>query len=232
MSLILDALRKSEQERRQVDAALPTLATETVPLPRRHSYPLAMVAVFVLAAALASGYWVFSGGRESAPLPALGSASPPVEVSKAATVAGEKSQAPPLTVNPFVETKRQAGAVRDLASEARAPRPAPAPERPAATSSGQPLALAAPSPEATPAPGDTAVKFLRAMPLEFQRALPELVVNIHIYAPRAADRILYINNRQYQAGDKVREDIVVEEIVEDGAVLSYRGQRFKLPRPS
>jgi hypothetical protein len=30
----------------------------------------------------------------------------------------------------------------------------------------------------------------------------------------------------------VREDVRVEAIVEDGAVLSFRGQRFKLPRPS
>src|SRR5581483_8342451 len=66
----------------------------------------------------------------------------------------------------------------------------------------------------------------------FSARAPELVVNIHIYAPREADRILYINNRQYHAGDRVRDDIVVEDIVQDGAVLSFRGQRFKLPRPS
>jgi len=57
-------------------------------------------------------------------------------------------------------------------------------------------------------------------------------VTIHIYAPNPADRILYINNRPYRPGERVAEGVVVEEIVQDGAVLSYRGRRFKLPRPS
>jgi hypothetical protein len=67
---------------------------------------------------------------------------------------------------------------------------------------------------------------------EFQSSLPPMAVNIHVYTPDESQRILYINNRQYRRGGEIPGGVVVEEIVPDGVVLRFRGQRFKLPRPS
>lgn len=239
MSLILDALRKSEQERRQADPlVLSPIGPEAAVLPRRRWGALPIVAAVVVAGVALGGYW-FVASRLEVSLAGAGSAVKPNE-SRASSTAPLPAQgdissssaarpAPEFTPSPFVAAASQKGAVvRDLAKEARVEPREPAP---AAAPKQEQVALAAPTPVPAPPPSES-IKFLRAMPPEFQRALPELVVNIHIYAPREADRILYINNRQYHAGDKVRDDLVVQEIVEDGAVLRYRGQLFKLARPS
>lgn len=239
MSYILDALRKSEQERRQIDAPVNAPpSAESVELPRQEK-AWWLVATFLLAAVVGvSAYLMLRRGSEStnsesivAPTnePAASApviASAPVHPPEPVVNTGIRP-APELKPHPLLNSQVDKGAVRSLEDETRAetsaPRAAPRERRP------PPVGVVA-SP-ATSTSGDS-VKFLRSMSPDFQRSLPELTVNIHIYAPREADRILYINNRQYHAGDRVHDGVHVEEIVEDGAVLSFRGQKFKLPRPS
>ena len=66
----------------------------------------------------------------------------------------------------------------------------------------------------------------------FRASLPPLVVNIHVYSPVESQRILYINNLPAQQGERIQAGVLVEEIVQDGIILRFRGQRFKIPRPS
>ena len=75
------------------------------------------------------------------------------------------------------------------------------------------------------------IPLLSAMPSEFQERLPPMEVNIHVFSPDPSQCILSINNRSYRQGDEVTGGAVVEEIVPDGVVLYYGGQRFRLPRP-
>ena len=60
--------------------------------------------------------------------------------------------------------------------------------------------------------------------------LPALTVDLHIYANDPAKRAVFINGRRYTQGAHMAEGPIVEEITPDGAVLSYRGRRFLLPR--
>jgi general secretion pathway protein B len=83
-----------------------------------------------------------------------------------------------------------------------------------------------PTPEAGGAP------WLSSLPEAFRNSLPPLNVNIHVYSPDESQRILYINNRQVQQGERIQAGVLIEEIVQDGVILRFRGQRFKLPRPS
>ena len=87
-------------------------------------------------------------------------------------------------------------------------------------------------PVATPAPEAGETPWLSSLPEVFRSSLPPLNVNIHVYSPDESQRILYINNRQVQQGERIQAGVMVEEIVQDGVVLRFRGQRFKLPRPS
>ncbi len=245
MSYILDALRKSERERQQVETVvLAPNPADAIELPRRRVAPWAGAAAIIVSAIAGAAYWFTlrapaPAARPTEPIasvPIMKPASAPDSAPMRAERAAPSAEAPPLASSaapPALKSHPLAPApddeaVRDLAAEAqvevRKPKRAPLPRN---ENAQVPVASA----PATP-PESEGVKFLRSMPPDFQRALPELVVNIHIYAPREADRILYINNRQYHAGDRVRDDIVVEDIVQDGAVLSFRGQRFKLPRPS
>lgn len=80
--------------------------------------------------------------------------------------------------------------------------------------------------------GLNSIPFLRSMPPDFQHGLPKLVVNIHVYSADKAQRILYINNRQYREGEYITDDVRVKEIIQDGAVLQHLGKLFKLSRPN
>jgi general secretion pathway protein B len=60
--------------------------------------------------------------------------------------------------------------------------------------------------------------------------LPELSIDLHIYADDPAKRAVFINGRRYQQGAVLAEGPTVEEITREGAILRYRGQRFLLPR--
>jgi general secretion pathway protein B len=69
------------------------------------------------------------------------------------------------------------------------------------------------------------------MAADFARSVPVLVVNIHVYSPDPAQRVLYINNKAVREGEAVADNIYVENITADGVVLQRLGTRFKLPRP-
>jgi general secretion pathway protein B len=64
------------------------------------------------------------------------------------------------------------------------------------------------------------------------QALPELHLDVHVYATKASERFVYINMRKYHEGNSLPEGAVVEHIRRDGVVLNYQGLRFILPRQS
>ena len=246
MSYILDALRRSEQERQQAEPlVLNPTSSETIELPRRRVGLLAAIAAAGVVAIASATYWITTSQRAGV-VPASGVSR--IDVSPKSAAVPEKDRAdqarteikvappaPELKPSPFA-AGRPHPSVRDLAKEARVetrsvapPAPTPVVEALRTPKQSRPQPVAAVSPATT---ANEPIKFLRAMPEEFQRDLRDLSVTIHIYAPNEADRILYINNRQYHAGEQVREGVVVQEIVPDGVVLTYHGQRFKLPRPS
>ncbi|MGH8135903.1 MAG: general secretion pathway protein GspB, partial [Steroidobacteraceae bacterium] len=68
------------------------------------------------------------------------------------------------------------------------------------------------------------------LPAQATAGLPELSVDLHIYADDPAKRAVFINGRRYQHGSVLAEGPTVEEITREGAVLSYHGRRFLLPR--
>jgi general secretion pathway protein B len=61
-------------------------------------------------------------------------------------------------------------------------------------------------------------------------ALPDLHIDVHVYATKPAERFVYINMRKYREGDTLAEGPVLEHIRRDGVVLDYHGLRFVLPR--
>jgi hypothetical protein len=62
------------------------------------------------------------------------------------------------------------------------------------------------------------------------QALPELHLDVHVYATNPADRFVYINMRKYHEGSALQEGPTVERIRRDGVVLNHQGLRFILPR--
>jgi general secretion pathway protein B len=62
------------------------------------------------------------------------------------------------------------------------------------------------------------------------QALPELHLDVHVYATKPSERFVYINMRKYHEGSVLQEGPKVERIRRDGVVLDYKGLRFILPR--
>jgi general secretion pathway protein B len=60
--------------------------------------------------------------------------------------------------------------------------------------------------------------------------IPELRLDLHVFAAKAQDRFVMINMKKLHEGDSLPEGVRVESITPDGAVLSHNGARFLLPR--
>jgi len=55
-----------------------------------------------------------------------------------------------------------------------------------------------------------------------------LHLDLHVYTAQPQQRFIFVNSHKYKEGDTLAEGPVVEQITPDGAVLNFRGSRFKL----
>jgi general secretion pathway protein B len=63
-----------------------------------------------------------------------------------------------------------------------------------------------------------------------RQALPELHLDVHVFATKSTERFVFINMRKYHEGATLQEGPTIERIRRDGVILSYQGLRFLLPR--
>jgi general secretion pathway protein B len=60
--------------------------------------------------------------------------------------------------------------------------------------------------------------------------LPQLRLDLHVYAVKPQDRFALINMHKLHEGDSVQNGVRVESITPDGVVMSHNGSKFLLPR--
>ena len=60
--------------------------------------------------------------------------------------------------------------------------------------------------------------------------LPNLHLDLHVFAANPQQRFVMINTHKLREGESLPEGVMVESITPDGAVLSHNGTRFLLPR--
>jgi general secretion pathway protein B len=226
MSSILDALKKSERQR-SLGRSLIFRNAKPHSAPRLTGFAIAvLVALLVLALAIGALLFSLREPEMSPPVSIPADKLPVVSGTSAVAENNANKSADPLPATP-------AGMARGLESKRRSSLEfAPLTAKPDLKRSDASL-------KATPVPeqpqlmaGTGEAVWLSTLPAAFRNSLPALTVNIHVYSPEASQRILYINNRPARQGERIEGGVVVEEIVVDGVVLQYRGQRFKLPRPS
>lgn len=75
------------------------------------------------------------------------------------------------------------------------------------------------------------VPFLWELPAASAARMRAMSVTIHVYTRDQSGHILFINDRKYHQGERTPEGARIEAIVEQGVVMSYQGQYFKLSRP-
>jgi general secretion pathway protein B len=58
--------------------------------------------------------------------------------------------------------------------------------------------------------------------------LPDLRLDLHVYATNPADRFVFINMRKLREGESLPDGVRVDEITQNGVELSFRGKRFAI----
>jgi general secretion pathway protein B len=58
--------------------------------------------------------------------------------------------------------------------------------------------------------------------------IPVLNLDLHVYATKPADRLVFINSRKYREGDTLQEGPVIRQITPAGVVLEYQGRSYLL----
>ncbi len=209
MSFILDALKKSENERQHNAPA------EFATVPSSDGTSRAPRWLWVLGALLAINVVVLLG-LLLRPAPA-----PPVRATAPATA--------PASVEPAATAPAESFAERlDAARDRR-------PERVAEVSTTPPAAEpepAAPTARSAPA-AETSALFLPSLAelrADGTLNLPELHVDIHVYSDSASDRFVFINMVKYRENERLKEGPLLREITRDGVVLEHRGTSFSLAR--
>lgn len=229
MSFILDALKKSELERQRqnvpglVDSGAARLR------PRLPAWAIALglllavnllVLLFVLTRSfLASPHAPAPVGKESR------SVEPPAVTAPAAG----KGDFSPL------DTPVYAPEV-PVAPPQPAAAPFPAPDVARSVNGGAPVSTKAHrrdpllTDEDYKANDEELLPTINEVSLTGAQALPELHLDVHVFATRPAERFVYVNMRKYHEGATLQEGPTIERIRRDGVILNYQGLRFLLPR--
>ena len=238
MSFILDALKKSESDRQRQSG--PALFEVKVAPPRTGLPPWAIAVAALLVVNLAIVMWMLwrhpatrtpDTSAAAAALPGVGQpqaagattpAPAPPSVSLPAPAPASVSLPPPAAQPP-----------------AAAPSPALLPN-PGATNGASDNPddyVPAADPAASPLLGNRVRHgTVDGVPLYQDAAaspgtrIPQLRLDLHVFALRPQDRFVMINMHKLREGDSLPEGVRVESITPEGAVLSYSGSRFLLTR--
>jgi general secretion pathway protein B len=237
MSYILDALKKSEQQR-QRGAAPSLLATQVTTAAPRHQPAVLFygLAAALLVAGIAIG--MLRPWRAEAPaLPSVATKPPepvvppsppaPAHASVDITIRAERPTPVPAPVT------QAAPSPAGGALKAQLPAPAtPTPSVPSATASTPESKVLPPASEKPVAgrPQDAAperrLMTLAELPVSIQQEIPKLSIMFHIYSGNPKDRLVGINDRILHEGDSVEPGLVLEQITPDGMILTYKEYRF------
>ena len=243
MSFILDALKKSESDRqRQSGPAL----FEVRVAPPRTRLPLWAVAIaLLLVVNLGVAMWMLLRHQAHSPGSAPSAAAPPPAAA---------ASAPPASPVPVVTASAPAAAGAAPPAALTAPAAVGAavssatPAAPTAATAGSDTTggttdstnaednLPAQEPAASGVGNHVRRGTASGVPLYQDVSatpgtrLPQLRLDLHVFAARPQDRFVMINMHKLREGDSLPEGVHVDSITPEGAVLSYNGSRFLLPR--
>jgi general secretion pathway protein B len=214
VSLILEALRRSEAERRR--AAPPSLLGDVGPArpARTSAWPMAIGGLLLggLLAAAAAWWWGIGRGAPVADappavVPAAAALVEPIEPVPAAAYAPPPAQA---SITP-------------------APRPAPeaAPVAEATiTAPIEPEAVTSATADTGLGPRDGDLRWSEGV----GDALPPLRVSMHVYADDPARRFAIVDGQRRREGETLQPGLMLLEIRRDGLRLGWQGRVLWIPR--
>ena len=249
MSFILNALRKSEQERQALQPE--TVADRILlPQPQQGRSKTTKLLVFLITLnVLVIAYIVWSVRNNLITTPPSTTAPtiskplseqetkrelkthperlPQKTESETASIAelieGEKQEPAPLPAKPVITKKPEADTIKQPAIVNKPALPIPTIPVPAAVKV-QPTPL-----EAVPEQKD--IPFLNDLSFDFRQTVPKLNINVFVYSQQPEERFVMVDMVKYKQGQQMKDAMLLKEFRPDSLVINYKNQTFKIKRP-
>ena len=254
MSFILNALRKSEQERQTLQ---PETVTDRILLhqPQQKRSKTAKFFAFLIIAnvlIIASIAWFvrntstptpdattqviskpLSAQEKSVKSEAIAKSTYPERPiqkteSKTASIAelvkAQKLEPVPLPVKPVITKKLAADTIKQPAIANKSGLPIQATQAIAAAVKVKPDL-----PETIPVKKD--IPFLNDLPFEFRQTVPKFNINVFVYSQHPEERFIMIDMVKYKPGQQIKEAMLLKEIRPNSLVVDYHNRAFQIERP-
>ena len=232
MSYILDALRKSSEERQKLQN-LEDNPFEPLPVPKRSSagensaLRRLLIAIVLLAmVALIGGvgwWWYLSGAKQIQPPIAAKDdlATPPLNIQQQEEALSVVTPPQPQTLPPPPQPQTLP--------------PTPPPQIPAAETppTKSPVVIQS-QPDIPPAQKSetpsiiSAIPLLQDLPFASQAAIPEMKFSGHAYSPNPDLRMIMVNTSIAREGDMITPDVRLVEITENGLIMIFKDSLFRV----
>lgn len=223
MSYILDALRKSEQQRQH--GMTPRLSSAQIVAPTNTStpektawLPIVLLSIALISAGVTIG-WLRPWQQDDA-VPAQEITAKPTTISPA--------PATPPRQEAITAPQPELAALTTSTTLAAIPTPI-RPEMPATVVETKPLPPASVTTQTA-----TTTTIRQASPVNkpkphtaSQPELPNITITVHAYSTNPAERIAGINRRLLREGDEVAPGLKLEQITENAVILNFNGHRFR-----
>lgn len=217
MSLILEALRKSEADRRRGETPNVHVELSPSPMPRRSHLPA--WAWWTIAAVMGAAGWWFLHARTS-------QLSPETVIPAASTPAAFHDETEMDPLPPVKHLSLQP-------MRAATPAPVAMASRITAVSSVRQdsipvIATPAPIPILASSPAERDLLRLSDLSIQERKGLPPLKLTMHMWNDDPAQRFVILDGNRLHEGDRVG-DATITTIMTDGVLLDWNGRRLKLP---
>ncbi len=233
MSYILDALKKSEQQRNSMHLPTETPAPtyQSAPATPRFVLPLTLLAIVLTAV------WFFVRFQQSVTHPPatatvpVNTATPPGQTDSLININPSNGTRPVLSATQAHQQSttnlgdHQTQPPHNRADTAPVFKPV-TPASPVSRADGQLPELAEEVAHSSPA--ETDIPSLRELPVPVQQSLPPVNIEGHIYDENPAARMVIINGAIRREKQHMDHGMVLEEITPNGVILSYQGHTFHM----
>jgi general secretion pathway protein B len=254
MSFILNALRKSEQERQ---ALKPETVTDRILLhqPQQNRSKTAKFFAFLILGnvlIIACIVWFVRNNPITVPETKAQAISKPLsaqettvkskEIAKsfqpkrpvqkaepkttsiAEWVEAQKPEAAPLPVKPVTTKKPATNTIKQHAIVNK-----PWLSTPTTPTIAAAVKVEMDPPEIIPVKKD--IPYLVDLPFEFRQTVPNLAINVFVYSQHPEERFVMIDMVKYKPGQQIKDAMVLKEIRPESLVVVYQNQTFQIKRP-
>ena len=213
MSYILDAIKKSEQERGHGTApGIQTTHSSSLNYysGKTHWWPYALIFVIAINLAALLYFVVFKDNNAGNTVVAQAQTTV-VQPEPAPAVSIPQAPASPSQTTPAAQTIAMAPTHTEPVTQQAETSPAASQDQDVVQSSE---------------PAGFTMVDREELPYDIQQHIPVMEFSAHVYSSNPMQRSIVINGRFMEEGDNLGSDLVLNEITPQGAVFDFQGYRF------